>query len=74
MAGHHFLQDGRERAIKGIREEVRRAVEAEYASRLVDAGPWQQAYLKLRMSREISKRVQAEIERLAPHDGMYFHK
>lgn len=72
MSRHGFVEDGRQRAVKGIWEDARQAVEAEYADQLKQAGWLRRACLRLRMCREIRRRVKSEIEDKAPRDGRYF--
>ncbi len=79
MVKHPFLIDGQKRALEGgqfrvdeIRRQVRQAVEAQYAEGLDNAGLLRRMVLRVKMSREIRRRVRAEIEKFAPRDGMYF--
>ena len=73
MPRSRFVENGRQRAIEGIRAEVRQAVEAKYAEPLEQAGPLRRIYLRWQMAREITRRARSQIERMAPRDGLYFH-
>ena len=75
MPDDHFVADGRERAVEAckcrIRRKIEQAVEAKYAASFEGAGLLRRTLLRFRMSREISKQVKAEIEKIAPRNGLY---
>jgi hypothetical protein len=70
-----FVADGHERAVDGVSQtflpEIRMAVEAKYASELAQARPLRRLWIRLRINREIKRRVKEEIENKAPPDAMY---
>lgn len=73
-----FVSDGRARALRSsqeriaaLRRRVVREVLAEHSERLRVSGPLKRMWLRMRMRREIRRSVAAEIERIAPEDGLY---
>jgi hypothetical protein len=80
MNDSRFLVDGRDRALHGaaaeidrIERPIREAVEARYADRLAQAGPLRRWWLRKLIAREIRARLNEEIEKFAPSDGLYSH-
>jgi len=78
MKDQHFLQDGPERAMQGaqqqitdLTEQIKVAVELEFYSRMTEAGFMKRIYLRQRMKREVQRRVEQEIEKIAPTGGLY---
>ena len=79
MKDQHFIEGGLGRAMKGAKqqitdltEQIKAAVEFEYHSRLAEAGVMKRIYLRQQMKREIRRRVEQEVERIAPRNGLYF--
>ena len=78
MTDSGIVADGRDRALAGAHEqmtrlslEIKAAVESEFAGRLAAAGVVRRAYLRLRMRREVQRRIAREIEKKAPRGGLY---
>ena len=78
MTNSRIVSDGPERALKGANEQVatlnrqiQLAVESEYASQVANAGRLRRAYLRLRIRREVKRRIAAELEKIAPAGGLY---
>lgn len=73
-----IVADGRERALAGAAQKLaeRRArvtaeIEDKYASRLERAGIIRRCWLRLRMDREIQRRMRREEEKIAPRHALY---
>jgi len=78
MTDSEFLPGGWTRAragaadeIEGIRRRITAAVEAKYEQRLAGAGPFRRLWLRTMMAREIRYQLDAEVEKIAPSDGLY---
>ena len=68
---HGFVENGRENAVEGCREEVRKEVLARYESQWKEAGPVGRLILLLRMHGEIRRESRRRIEHKAPRDALY---
>jgi len=66
-AKNGIVADGRERVIALELPRIQREVNARYADRWVSAGFWQ----RLRLRRLIRREIRAELERVAPPNGLY---
>ncbi len=70
-----FLADGHKRSAREVGRvclpRIRTEVEAEFTNALASSGPLYRCWLRLRMQREIRRRLTSEIHRHAPPDAMY---
>ncbi len=64
---HHFVENGLQLARAAIRPEIRAVVVAEFAERLAAASAVERWRLRLKIAREIDRRLR----QLAPSDALY---
>ena len=62
---------GAQQQIKDLTEQIKAAVELEFCSRISEAGLIKRIYLRQRMKRVVRRRVEQEIEKIAPTGGLY---
>ena len=78
MPNDKIVADGRERALAGAkaviartRRQIKTDVKAEYSQQWENAGFFRKIYLRLKIRAEIRRRVDAEVEQIAPRDALY---
>ena len=66
-----FVADGRERAKAAERPRIEREVRARYADRLARAGFGRRIWLRIKIRREIERKLAELLKKMAPHDALY---
>jgi len=66
-----FISGGEVNLRRGLEERIRQEVLAEYAEALSHAGPLRRLWLRLRISREIRRRLDCELSRYDSPYNLY---
>jgi hypothetical protein len=76
-----FVADGQRRAMVGSKQylaerhaAVKAQVSEKFAEQFNQAGMIRRIWLRIRMGQEIRKGMRRELDKIAPHDGLYLSK